>query len=394
MEINSLKFLLNTARRILRRNVTLLCVSPISWEVVVGALKAAKSVDAPIVFAASLNQINSDGGYTGWTPERFVELVHREVEAMNFNGMVFFEADHCGPWLRNEHVIRQYDYQTAFESVKKSIEDFINAGFHVLHIDTSIDRESSTGFSNIDVAARRTVELIDCAEDLAKNKGIGVLEYEVGSDRWSLNSEEEFRRFISLTIGMLKSRNIDISRIVFAVADVGTRVRPGNRLDIPQALKFINVLKDYDMHLKIHSADYLENPHELARNGIGGINIGPMFAHIQYRTIKDAVMNSGRGSLIEIFKDKIERSIVSSDKLGRYFTANETIEEYKIGLASRYIWSKSEIKSIINLISRELGIDISRKCMDAIEISIRNYLMQLNLKDVVSVFKTYNRCAL
>uniref|UniRef100_A0A7J3I828 Class II fructose-bisphosphate aldolase n=2 Tax=Ignisphaera aggregans TaxID=334771 RepID=A0A7J3I828_9CREN len=389
-EAKSAKSLLDAACKVLKRNITLLCISPISRETVVATLRAAKSINAPIIFAASLNQIDINGGYTGWTPKRFVEFVHQEAEAINFNGIVFFEVDHCGPWLKDEHIISHYDYQTALENVIRSIEGFIDAGFRILHIDTSLDRESPAGFANIDTAAKRTVELISFAEDVAKSRGIDIMEYEIGSDRWNMDKVEDFRKFLSLAVGMLKSRKIDVSKITFAVADVGTRVRPGNIMNTPLALKFVDTLKDYSIYLKIHSGDYLENLDELPRNGIGGINIGPMFAHIQYTTIKEVITSSGRESLLKIFKENIERNIISSDKLGRYFANSGEIEEYKVGLASRYIWSNNSIRDTVNLISREIGIDLFRKCIESIEYTVRRYLIQLNLENLVNIFKEFN----
>jgi len=383
------RLFLDIAYKKVGRSVTFLCISPISKETVIAALRAAKSVDAPIIFASSLNQVDVDGGYTGWTPKKFIEFVNQVSRSMDLNGIILFELDHGGPWLKDEHISRGFDYYGALESVKKSIEGFIEAGFHILHIDTSIDKESSTGFADIDVAARRAVELIDYSEDVARYKDSKIIEYEIGSDRWSLNDVDLFKKFVSLVINMLKSKNIDTSKIVFAVADVGTRVKPGNRLDISLASRFVDVLKEYGAYLKIHSADYLENPSDLPKNGIGGANIGPMFAHIQYKTVKELIVSSEKEHLLKLFKERIDSSIISSDKLGKYFSNLEKIEEYKIGLASRYIWANNNVRNTIYSIGSELGIDIFSKCIEAIESSIKEYLIQLNLIDTVSLFKRY-----
>jgi hypothetical protein len=383
------RLLLDIAYKKVGKSVTFLCISPISKETVIAALRAAKSVDAPIIFASSLNQVDVDGGYTGWTPKKFIEFVNQVSRSMDLNGITLFELDHGGPWLKDEHIYKGFDYYDALESVKKSIESFIEAGFHILHIDTSIDKENPTGFADIDVAARRAVELIDYSEDVARYKDSKIIEYEIGSDRWSLNDVDLFKKFVSLVISMLKSKNIDTSKIVFAVADVGTRVKPGNKLDISLALRFVNVLKEYGAYLKIHSADYLENPGDLPKSNIGGANIGPMFAHIQYKTVKELILNSEKENILKLFKERIDSSIISSDKLSKYFSNLEKIEEYKIGLASRYIWANNNVRNTIYSIGSELGIDIFSKCIEAIENSIRGYLMQLNLIGTVSLFKRY-----
>ena len=52
--------------------ITLLAVCPNSDAVLEAAVKAAAANDMPMLFAATLNQVDRDGGYTGWTPRAFV----------------------------------------------------------------------------------------------------------------------------------------------------------------------------------------------------------------------------------------------------------------------------------------------------------------------------------
>ncbi len=49
------------------RRVTILAACPNSEAVTRAAIRAAKGADAPIKFAATLNQVDLDGGYTRWT---------------------------------------------------------------------------------------------------------------------------------------------------------------------------------------------------------------------------------------------------------------------------------------------------------------------------------------
>ena len=54
------------------RQITLLAVCPNSGAVLEAAIKAAAASHMPMLFAATLNQVDRDGGYTGWTPKAFV----------------------------------------------------------------------------------------------------------------------------------------------------------------------------------------------------------------------------------------------------------------------------------------------------------------------------------
>lgn len=52
--------------------LTLLAVCPNSDAVLEAAVVVAARTVAPMLFAATLNQVDRDGGYTGWTPEDYV----------------------------------------------------------------------------------------------------------------------------------------------------------------------------------------------------------------------------------------------------------------------------------------------------------------------------------
>ncbi len=48
--------------------ITLLAVCPNSDAVLEAAIEVAARTLAPMLFATTLNQVDRDGGYTGWTP--------------------------------------------------------------------------------------------------------------------------------------------------------------------------------------------------------------------------------------------------------------------------------------------------------------------------------------
>ena len=57
----------------------------------------------PLCFAATLNQVDCDGGYTGWTPAAFVSLVKEQADQVGFTGPIVVGLDHGGPWLKDVH---------------------------------------------------------------------------------------------------------------------------------------------------------------------------------------------------------------------------------------------------------------------------------------------------
>ena len=61
---------------------TLFAVCPNSTSVIKAAFRAAKRNNAPIKFAATLNQVDGDGGYTGLTQREFIKLLTIEADAV------------------------------------------------------------------------------------------------------------------------------------------------------------------------------------------------------------------------------------------------------------------------------------------------------------------------
>ena len=63
-------------------HLTLLAACPNSEAVLEAAVKTAALNHTPMLFAATLNQVDRDGGYTGWTPAQFVERIRTHAAIM------------------------------------------------------------------------------------------------------------------------------------------------------------------------------------------------------------------------------------------------------------------------------------------------------------------------
>ncbi len=144
---------------------TLLAVCPTSVAVVTAALLAAKEADAPLCFAATLNQVDCDGGYTGWTPAAFVSLVKEQADQVGFTGPIVVGLDHGGPWLKDVHNREKWPLERALQGVKESLVACFEAGYDLLHVDPTVDRTlpPEAGMP-IELVIERTVELISHVE--------------------------------------------------------------------------------------------------------------------------------------------------------------------------------------------------------------------------------------
>ena len=391
------EYLLNTFYKKLNDPITILGVSPISKHIVRGALLAAKECDAPIMFIASLNQIDYDGGYTGWTPKSFTKFLDDEIKRVGITSPIILALDHGGPWLKDLHIQRGYSLDEALESTYKSIESAIAVGYDVIHIDTTVDpyiNDLST-----EIVAERTLDLLEFAEDVRKSCDISLINYEIGSDRWRFKDEDHASMLVSLVLKGLKKRRLDKVRIIFMVGDVGTKVAPGNLLDIEKAKRLVNVASRYGLYLKTHSTDYVGNPEVFPKIGIGGANIGPMFADIEYRVVKDLAIKEkdfyekGKLKKYSNILESLYSYILEDGRWRKYSKIEPTKlvadkRELIIGLCSRYAWSKIDfrINEMFKNLS-EMGIDAESLVVKELKKIIIKYLKSFNLCSINKRFK-------
>ena len=66
--------------------VTLLAVCPNSEAVLEAAVKSAAFNRSILLFAATLNQVDIDGGYTCWTPREFVSKMQAYAKKYSWDG--------------------------------------------------------------------------------------------------------------------------------------------------------------------------------------------------------------------------------------------------------------------------------------------------------------------
>ena len=121
------------------RNCTLLGVGPMSKNCVDASIELADQYSAPLLLIASRRQIDSEqfgGGYVeNWTSKQFSEYVINK----DINKNILLARDHGGPWQSEVEKSQNMSLKEAMQSAKDSYRADIDAGFHVLHIDPSID---------------------------------------------------------------------------------------------------------------------------------------------------------------------------------------------------------------------------------------------------------------
>jgi D-tagatose-1,6-bisphosphate aldolase subunit GatZ/KbaZ len=129
------------------------------------ALQHALLHDTPMVlFEATCNQVNQDGGYTGMHPRGFVEFVHAIAERVGLPiDRIVLGGDHLGPnpWTH-------LDAAAAMDKAESMVKAYVTAGFQKIHLDCSMAcADDPVPLPEAEVV-RRAVRLCQAAEATCK----------------------------------------------------------------------------------------------------------------------------------------------------------------------------------------------------------------------------------
>lgn len=382
---------------------TLFAACPNSISVIKAALRSAKRNNAPIKFAATLNQVDGDRGYTDFNQYDFVRYIEKECEKINFEGPVIIAIDHGGPWLKDKQTIEKWTLQTAMDGVKKSFEDAVSAGYDLIHVDPTVDiyLDKNENIS-IEVVVARTVELIKHTEDFRKKNKFAPISYEVGTEEvhGGLADEKTFDTFLRLLKDGLKKENMADVWPCFIVGKVGTDLHT-TTFDADVATELTKKVKPYGSLIKGHYSDGVTNPEAYPLSGMGAANVGPEFtiseydALIELENIEHQLYNSNSIALMSNMKELLWASVIESNRWTKWLSDDEKglsfeqllpeKQEWLISTGCRYIWQRPEVliaryRLYENLKSN--GYEAEEIVLSRIERDMDKYFRSFNLIDL------------
>jgi D-tagatose-1,6-bisphosphate aldolase subunit GatZ/KbaZ len=384
------------------RFLTLLAVCPNSDAVLEAAVKVAATENMPMLFAATLNQVDRDGGYTGWTPQAFVDRMRQLAARHSCDSPLYPCLDHGGPWLKDLHTLRAMTYQQTMAEVKASITACLQAGYALLHIDPTVDRGLPPGQPiEIERVVERTVELIAHAEDERSRLGLQPISYEVGTEEvhGGLADFATFDRFLIDLRSSLSQRGLSHVWPCFIVGKVGTDLHT-TMFDRQVARRLYERVAPLGSLIKGHYTDWVANPADYPTSGMGGANVGPeltsaelsalrelcteerrLFAHTPRRSpsgfeaaVETAVTESGRW----------KKWILSEEAGRRYDELDPARREWLIATGARYTWTDPRVLSARQTLYHNLQPvipDPHGVVVDRIAQAILAYVEAFNLKD-------------
>ena len=379
---------------------TIFAACPNSPAVIRASLRAAKRNNAPIYFAATLNQVDCDGGYTGMTQEAFTRTVRFEAERINFTGPVIVAIDHGGPWLKDKQRTEKWSVEDAMNGVKRSFEAAVLAGYDLIHVDPTVDINVPKGeIIDIQLVAARTVELISHVEAFRKSKGLPAISYEVGTEEvhGGLADEKTFDTFIGeLKKGLVGAGLSDVWPC-FIVGKVGTDLDT-TVFDGEVAKRLTTKVRPLGSYIKGHYTDDVANPEEYPLCGMGAANVGPEFTISEYRALCELEQlekrheAEGRVAVLSGMKEVLTAAVHDSHRWEKWLHEDEQgkdlceltpeRQDWIVATCCRYIWQQpaplAARTTLYDNLAR-LGIDAEGIVLGRIERDMDKYFRAFNL---------------
>ncbi len=341
--------------------ITLLAVCPNSGAMLEAAVKIAAANNMPMLFAATLNQVDRDGGYTGWTPQTFVARM-RELAARHQCASPLYPClDHGGPWLKDAHTRDRLSLEETMAEVKATLTTCLEARYALLHVDPTVDRTLPTGQPpRIEVVVERTVELIAHAESERERLGLPPISYEVGTEEvhGGLVDLDNFDQFLTGLQVRLKAVGLAHAWPCFIVGKVGTDLHT-TTFDPDSARRLYDRVAPLGSLVKGHYTDWVANPADYPAMGVGGANVGPELTATELAALHELCARETRlvqnNSTLSPsgFRMALKAAVVGSNRWRKWLTPDEvglsfneltpSRQEWLVATGARYIWADPQV---------------------------------------------------
>jgi tagatose-1,6-bisphosphate aldolase non-catalytic subunit AgaZ/GatZ len=388
-----------------KRSIFAAC--PNSLAVIKASLRAAKRNNAPIKFAATLNQVDMDRGYTGFNQKEFVQKIREEARAISFNGPIIIAVDHGGPWLKDVQKTENWPFDKAMDWVKRSFEAAIEAGYDLLHVDPTVDINLEKGeVIAIEWVVERTIELIVHSENHRTKLGLPPIAYEVGTEEvhGGLADMNVFRSFMKQLKSGLKQEGLEHIWPCFVVGKVGTDLHT-TLFDPEVATELTREAQAYGSVIKGHYSDNVENPQDYPLSGMGAANVGPEFTEREYEGLMELEMledqlNEEQGQRDKAgMKAALWNAVIESGRWKKWLKGaeiglafdqiSEERQEWLVKTGCRYIWTDPKVEEARSLLYHKLnacGILSEEIVLSHIEKAMDKYFRAFNLIDLNEQF--------
>src|SRR5690349_16090170 len=196
---------------------------------------AQRSGQAFVLFEATCNQVNQEGGYTGMTPPDFVAFVHAIADRIGYDrARIALGGDHLGPnpWTALEA-------PAAMDKAEAMVAAYVEAGFRKIHLDCSMACKGDPEPLPEAEIVRRAVRLCQAAEAAHARVGGEAPVYVIGTEVPVPGGATEAIEGLAVTTAQAALGTIEAHRQAFAAAGldaawqrvIASVVQPGVEFD-------------------------------------------------------------------------------------------------------------------------------------------------------------------
>lgn len=291
-----------------------------SKEIVDSVLDYRPDPDVQLMFISSENQINRDGGYTGFTTKSFADYVG--------DTDVWKCRDHCGP---------KFYYDTE-EECFETIRDDIANGFDLIHIDGCwLDEEQKISYTK-------------------KAMSVGLenpdIKFEIGTEVNTVKNRLEPQKLEQYIAAVN-----EIANPFFYVLETGSVVQGySNSGKFAPCRDSLKIFDKWNIKVKEHNADYINNQQINLRQGIiHGMNIAPQFGVLQTSIVLTECIIYG------IDSTEFKNHVYEGNKWKKWCVNDLTSPDYAALLGGHYHFDQEPYKRLIDKLSEVTDIETTIK---------------------------------
>lgn len=298
----------------------------------------------PLMIIASRNQVDADSGYVMQTQALADQMAPLRSEYL------MLCRDHCGPYFLDSE--RELSIKQAVNATKKTIQADIEAGFDLIHIDTSRCQDS---YFIADELFNFCLELNpDIKFEFGTEENVGV--------RAGVKKYKDDVRFAS-----------QYPNMEFVVAQTGSLTMEDRQIGsfepglVEQLVAFA---EQSNVKLKEHNADYLTADQiQMRRNaGVHACNIAPQLGVIQTQVTLNLAKQ------YNVNTHEFERTVLESNKWKKWMIGDNT--ETKILVAGHYCFGSNSYQKLFEQTQKhcDLEAEITKAITNCLDTYYENLL--------------------
>ena len=381
--VDSLDNMIRAQKRGEARGIVSICSA--NPFVIEASFRQASRVDRSVLIESTCNQVNQFGGYTGLTPQSFMDYVAAIAEKLEFpHERLLLGGDHLGPYPW-----RAEPLQIAMQKSKDLVRDYVQAGYVKIHLDASMKCADDNPERPLlkSLAAHRAVELAAVAEQTYQGMcGSGTApRYVIGTEvpvpggveesdeQLVVTTVQDVQEMIEITMDAFVQEGLEAAweRVIAVVVQPG--VDYGDASIIPydrhQAAELSRFIEGYpNLVYEAHSTDYQTHQalQELVEDHFAILKVGPALtfafreAVFALAMMEDELFTGPRAKVRSNLREVLDGAMMENPvHWEKYYAGDDedqkVAHKYSYSDRSRYYWPETAVKASLTTLLRNLS---------------------------------------